>query len=169
MLTLSFANWSLDKDLQIIHADVRFEIDGSVLVDEPVCVDVGLPALLLSGLENTEPNRWAPADEWGKMPFFVCGCGDPECRGFSFAVTHLDGDRLDIVEAEERQDGGFKTLDRFTVNAKEYRALVLEAGRTFLGFVAALDYRPYFADTIAVVSGLVGRLEAIAAENKVAD
>ncbi|WP_409342268.1 hypothetical protein [Paenibacillus sp. MBLB4367] len=160
MLTLSFANLSFDKDLQIIHADVRFEIEGSVLVEEPVCVDVGLPALLLSALEDTEPNRWAPADEWMRMPFFVCGCGDPECRGFSFAAKHTDGGRLDIREVDERQGDEYRTLDHFVVDARAYREQVLKAGRTFLDFVAELDYRPYFADTVAVVRELVKRLEA---------
>jgi hypothetical protein len=90
MLLLSLKKWSFDADLQIIHADVKLIIEGQILIDEPLCIDVGLPALLLSACEATEPNRWASHLEWQRMPFFVCGCGDAECRGFSFVVKHVD-------------------------------------------------------------------------------
>lgn len=71
MFTLSCTNWSWDADLQIIHADVLLKIDGDVLIDEPLCVDVGLPALLYSVTHDAEPNRWGKVDEWERMPFFA--------------------------------------------------------------------------------------------------
>jgi len=61
---------------QIILADVKLEIENNVWIDEPLCIDVGLPALLLSAIEATAPNRWAPAAEWQKMRFclWLRGC-----------------------------------------------------------------------------------------------
>lgn len=160
MMDLQLTNWSFDKDLQIVHADVRFEIDGNLLVDEPVCVDVGLPSLLLGAVEDVSPNRWAAADEWGKMPFFVCGCGDPECRGFSFVVRHPETGIVEVTEVEERHGEVYREFDTFRVDAEEFKRLAAEAGETFLQFVGGLDYRPYYADTVTVVRELLARLRA---------
>ena len=158
MLLLSFNNWSFDIDLQIIHADVKLDIEGQTLIDEPLCIDVGLPALLLSALEATEPNRWAPATEWKNMPFFICGCGDAECRGFSFVVKHLNENWLMIREVDERQDDDYRVAGEYEVLVEEYRQQVEEIGSHFLQFVHDLDYRPYLAETVEIIEALLAKL-----------
>ena len=158
MLLLSFNNWSFDIDLQIIHADVKLDIEGQTLIDEPLCIDVGLPALLLSALEATEPNRWAPVIEWKNMPFFICGCGDAECRGFSFVVKHLNENWLMIREVDERQDDDYRVAGEYEVLVEEYRQQVEEIGSHFLQFVHDLDYRPYLAETVEIIEALLAKL-----------
>jgi hypothetical protein len=159
MFQLLLDNWSFDKDLQLIHADVKLSVADATWIDEPLCVDVGLPALLTSGLQDIVPYRWAPAEEWERMPFFICGCGDPECRGFSFAVHHLDQDKLELKWVEERKNGPSSELESYVLDSKAYRAQLLTLGRQFLQFIRDLDYRPYFADTVSVVKSLILRLE----------
>ncbi|MDF2959277.1 MAG: hypothetical protein K0S39_1012 [Paenibacillus sp.] len=155
MFILKCEGWSWDADLQIIHADVLLEADGEVLIDEPLCVDVGLPALLYSLYRDVEPNRWAAPEECFRMPLFCCGCGDPECRAFSFRTRHLDGERIELTELEERQGAEPKILGTYTVPLDEYKAQVMAVAKQFLSFVKDLDYKPYFADTVKVVGQLV--------------
>jgi hypothetical protein len=159
MFQLQLDHWSFDKDLQLIHADVALRVAETILIEEPLCIDVGLPALLASGLQDIEPNRWAAADEWQHMPFFVCGCGDPECRGFSFEVHHLDPERLELTWVEERQNSPYRKMESYVLDTQAYRIQLLEPGKQFLQFVRDLDYRPYFADTVPVVRALMLRLE----------
>lgn len=159
MFELKVGRLSFDKGLQIIQADVRLTIDGELLIEEPMCLDVGLPALLLSGLESTTPNRFASAHEWRRMPFFVCGCGDPECRTHSFRVSHLDDGKAEWTLLEESQDGTCREQESFVVSVEEYREQFIELGERFLAYAAELDYRPYFSDTLPVVRELVERLK----------
>jgi hypothetical protein len=159
MFHLSCENWSFDPGLQIIHADVLLKIGDDVLIDEPVCVDVGLPALLLSALQNTEPNRWAPPEEWHRMPFFCCGCGDPECRAFSFRVKH-EGDTVRFIELEERQNSRPREMSAFDIPAGEYRTSILNIGKQFLSFIEGLEYKPYFKGTVLEIKRLTERLES---------
>jgi hypothetical protein len=158
MLLLSMENWSFDADLQIIHADVKLVIEDYICIDEPLCIDVGLPALLLSAIEATEPNRWASSTEWQKMPFFVCGCGDAECRGFSFVVEHVDESWLKISEVEERFDDDYRIAGEYLVLVEEYRKQVEMIGRQFLQFVRDLDYKPYLPNTVEIVEALLSQL-----------
>jgi hypothetical protein len=159
LFSLSYTNWSWDADLQIIHADIRLVIDGEILIDEPLCVDVGLPALLYSTIHDVEPYRWGAADDWERMPFFCCGCGDPECRAFSFRVRHIDGQMLELTELEERQHGEPREQSTYSVPAQPYRLQVVAIAKHFLSFVKGLNYVPYFADTVKVVSSLVEQSE----------
>jgi hypothetical protein len=159
MFQLQLEHWSFDKDLQLIHADVMLSVDNNIIIEEPLCIDVGLPALLASGLQDTKPNRWASAEDWQLMPFFICGCGDPECRGFSFTVQHLDSDRISFTWIEERQNGPFREMESYVLDAQDYRKQLLLQGRKFLQFVEDLKYKPYFADTVTVVQNLILRLE----------
>jgi hypothetical protein len=163
MLLLSLRNWSFDTDLQIILADVTLEIENNIWIDEPLCIDVGLPALLLSSLEATAPNRWAPATDWQKMPFFVCGCGDAECRGFSFVVEHLDKNWLKISEVDERFDDDYRIAEEALVLIEEYRQQVETIGHYYLQFVRDLDYKPYLPDTVEIVEGLLTQLTQLPA------
>ncbi|MFC5447653.1 hypothetical protein [Paenibacillus aestuarii] len=159
MFEVKVTGWSHDRDLQIIQADVRMAVDEDIIIEEPLCVDVGLPAFLGSVFKDTEPNRFAPADQWERMPFFVCGCGDPECRGFSFVVRHLDGKQVELRHVEERGDGTYRELDSYLIAKDEYSKQALQLGQSFLHFINGLDYRPYFADTVKVVTELVEQLQ----------
>ena len=158
MFELAIKGWSLDKDLQIIQADVHLSVEDSLIIEEPLCIDVGLPALLYSALYNTAPNRFAPADQWERMPFFVCGCGDPECRGFSFVVRHLAEEEVELCSVEERTNGTYRELETHVIPTREYRKQIVDIGETYLRFIADLDYRPYFQDTVKVVEELVGQI-----------
>lgn len=159
MFQLQVGRMSFDEGLQIVQADVALAIDGDSVIDEPLCIDVGLPALLLSGLEPTSPYRWAPADEWRRMPFFVCGCGDPECRAYSFRVRHIDDKRAEWTLVDEAEDGTYREQETYAVPLGECRERLIELGETFLDFIGALDYRPYFTETVPVVRELVERLK----------
>jgi len=159
MFEVKVTGWSHERDLQIIQADVRMAVDEDIIIEEPLCVDVGLPAFLGSVLKDTEPNRFAPADQWERMPFFVCGCGDPECRGFSFAVRHLDGELVELRHVEERGDGTYRVLDSYILPKAEYSRQALQLGQSFLLFIEGLDYRPYYSDTVKVVTELVEQLQ----------
>jgi hypothetical protein len=44
---------------------------------------VGLPALIRSIWDDMELDRWSGPEEWEKKPFFICGCGDEDCRAYS--------------------------------------------------------------------------------------
>jgi hypothetical protein len=158
-LKIAFEKWSFDADLQIIIADVYFSIHGDVLVDEPLCIDVGLPALLLSGIQDVSPNRWALPEEWQKMPFFVCGCGDPECRGYSFLIRHISQKEISITEVEERSGDSYRFGEQYVISRAEYRKQVSEIGRQYIHFIEGLDYRPYYANTVSVVRELLAKLE----------
>ncbi|OCT16641.1 hypothetical protein A8709_08170 [Paenibacillus pectinilyticus] len=158
MFELAIKGWSLDKDLQIIQADVHMSVEDSVIIEEPLCIDVGLPALLYSALHDTAPNRFAPADEWEKMPFFVCGCGDPECRGFSFVVHHEADEHIQLSYVEERTNGTYRELETHVIPSQEYRKQIADIGETYLRFIADLDYRPYFGNTVKVVEELVEQI-----------
>lgn len=156
--SLTYRNWSFDAGLQIVHADVRLDIDGETVIDEPLCLDVGLPALLLSALKNVEPDRWAGVDAWTKVPFFICGCGDPECRAFSFVVIHRSERELELTEVEERQGGAPRRVASYTVDKAEYVRQVRDIAETFLSFVEPLDYRPLYKDTVPTVRRLLDEL-----------
>ncbi|MCZ8522772.1 MULTISPECIES: hypothetical protein [Paenibacillus] len=154
---LTYSGWALDSDLQVIHADVKLVIDGEVLIDEPLCVDVGMPALVLSISEDVEPDRWAEASEWHRVPFVICGCGDPECRGFSFRARHVEGDLIELTELEERQGRPPREQGTYLIPKQAYAARVREIAEQFLRFTESLDYRPYYADTVKTVKGLLQR------------
>ncbi|MNG22227.1 hypothetical protein D3C84_1066870 [compost metagenome] len=93
------------------------------------------------------------------MPFFVCGCGDPECRGFSFIVRHLSEEHLELSSVEERTGGSYRELETHVIPSRAYREQIADIGETYLRFIADLDYRPYFQDTVKVVEELVGQLQ----------
>ncbi|WP_166240626.1 hypothetical protein [Paenibacillus turpanensis] len=150
MLTLRYSGWALHEELQIVQADVYLEINGEILIDEPMCVDVGMPALIWSATKNIAPDRFSAPDEWAKMPFFVCGCGDPECRGYGFSIVH-EGSIVHWIEVEQNENGAPRELDRHSVELAEHRETVRQAGEQFLMFIEGLDYRPLFADTVRVV------------------
>jgi hypothetical protein len=161
MFVLNVDRMSFDKDLQIIQADVRVEVDGEVIIDEPLCIDVGLPALLYSCFEPTLPNRWAPAEQWQRIPFFVCGCGDPECRAYSFRTRPLDESTMEWTAVDETETGTFRVHETYRFSLTEYREQVLRVGEAFLSFVEMLDYRPYMQQTVPVVRRLVEQLRPL--------
>jgi hypothetical protein len=160
MFKLTYSNMSFDKGLQIIQADVLLQIHGEVLIDEPLCIDVGMPALVFSTFNDVLPNRYAEADEWSRIPFFVCGCGDPECRGYSFIVKHLSSEELRWIEVEQSEDGSLREMEDYKISLKQYKEQILLAGQQFLDFTQGLDYQPYFQETLQVVNKWVNRLAA---------
>lgn len=153
MLQLELKGLRWDADLQIIQGDVYLAIDKEVIVDEPLCLDVGMPALLLSTTKDVTPDRWSPPEEWASKPFFVCGCGDPECRAYSFQVRHdPPGELVRLAEIEERPDGSFRELGTWTVDASEYRNTVRAAAQLLLDFAGSCDgYSPLLPDTLPLL------------------
>ncbi|MDF2719944.1 MAG: hypothetical protein K0R28_6869, partial [Paenibacillus sp.] len=110
-------------------------------------------------LTDVTPYRWAEAREWGRMPFFVCGCGDPECRAYSFRVRHVNAEEAEWTLVEEAEDRSFREHESYVISLAECRQQLIGLGERFLAFVEPLDYRPYFADTVPVVQELVERLK----------
>lgn len=56
-MNLRIEKLAFHEPLQIVQAEVKLDIDGVEVINEPLCIDVGLPALLLSACSNTKPNR----------------------------------------------------------------------------------------------------------------
>jgi hypothetical protein len=161
MFNLVVQNMSFDSDLQIIQADVIFRLGDEIIVEETVCIDVGLPSMVRSVLYNVEPNRWAKADEWEKMPFFICGCGDPECRAFSFMVKHLSDNELEITEVEEKENDDYRIYQSWIISKTEYGRQVINLAEQFLNFVRPLDYRPFLPKTVNIVDDLLEQIKGI--------
>lgn len=151
VFALELARFRWDRELQIIQADVRLAVQGTAVIDEALCVDVGLPALAASLHGDVEPDRTGPPEEWHSKPFFVCGCGDPECRAYLFRVQHQpDQGTVVLAEVEERGEGRYRVLEEFEVEAAVYRTAVVQALRSFLAFAEGLEgYRPLYAGTLA--------------------
>lgn len=162
MFQLQYEKWRFDPQLQIVQADVKVTIEGETLLDESLCIDVGMPAMLHSRTNETTPSRWAAPEEWQRAPFWVCGCGDPSCRQlFSLAVRHPRGDEgevpmVELAEVEEREGEKPRETALYRVPAAHYAAEVTKVGEAFARFVAGKDYRPLLANTEAIVRGLLG-------------
>lgn len=158
-MKLQMTGYRFDRDLQIIQADVRLELDGRIVIDEPLCVDVGMPALAASLHDDAVPDRLAPPEQWRTKPFFICGCGDPECRAYSFRVRH-DPARETVLlqEVEERGEGVFRVLEEWELPAAEYREQVLRTAVELLRFADGLDgYRPLYPETMAAIRAEIER------------
>jgi hypothetical protein len=160
MFQLNVSNMSLDSELQIIQADVMLKIEGTQVIDETLCIDAGLPALLRSVLYDMTPNRWDSEGMWEKVPFFVCGCGDADCKAFSFIIHHLDDDQVEIAEIEERQDNEPRIYDRWVIPKREYEGQILKVAEQFLDYVKVLDYRPLLTETVEIVNNLVNEINS---------
>jgi hypothetical protein len=153
MLKLHITGFRWDRELQLIQADVCLTVGGRTIIEEALCVDVGLPALAFSLNEDVEPDRFAPPEVWRKKPFFVCGCGDPECRAYVFTVRHESGQgTVRLAEVEERGGGLFRVLEEWELPAGEYKAAVKDAVLNVLEYAEGLDgYKPLFSDTLPIV------------------
>ena len=163
MFEIRYEGLSLNAELQIVQADVTVIAEGESIVEEPLCIDVGLPSLLRSGLEDVSPDRFADAAvEWARMPFFVCGCGDPECRAVAIAVRREGGD---VVWTElEQSPTGERKVGEYRIPAGEYRHALVRLGEQFLAFVEPLDYRPLQPETVSLVREWTAKLRAARAE-----
>jgi hypothetical protein len=151
MMKLEVSGWSLDKDLQIVQADVLLELDGEVVIEETLCMDVGLPSLLLSVTENVTPDRFSSTEQWESIPFFVCGCGDPDCRAYSFGVEQLSAGRLRLTEIEESETGWKRKYSSWEIPQAEYGLQIIKVAENFLQFVEGKDYRPALSQTVELV------------------
>ncbi len=160
MFRLQMSGWAHNRELQIIQADVTLELHGTTLIDEPLCVDVGMPALARSATCNVWPDRFAPSDSWEQAPFFVCGCGDPECRAYLFGVEHADADTVRLIELEQSGPGESRELDRFELPVELYRSEVRKAAEQFIAFIEERgDYKPLYPDTYRKVAEELARLK----------
>ena len=146
MFQLNVTNLDFDSDLQIIQGDVSLLIRNDQVINETQCVDIGLPSLIRSTLANVHPNRWS--ERWEEMPFFVCGCGDPECRAHSFIVQHHPEGKMEITEIEEKEDGEYRTYQNWIINKRDYAEEVIRFAEQFLAFVQPLDYVPFFPQSV---------------------
>ncbi|WP_025026577.1 hypothetical protein [Caldalkalibacillus mannanilyticus] len=155
---LTYGNLALDQDLQIVQADVLLKIDDEIVIDEALCIDVGLAALVQSCLKTFRPNRWAEEKEWEKIPFFVCGCGDADCRAYSFIVEHISPDEIKLYEIEERMNQDDRVYQSWTINKREYVEAVLDVAQQFLTFIGPLDYRPLFQERLFILKELVDQV-----------
>lgn len=155
---LTYDNLALDQDLQIVQADVLLKIDDEIVIDEALCIDVGLTALVQSCLKEFRPNRWAEEKEWDKIPFFVCGCGDADCRAYSFIVEHISPDEIKLYEIEERMNQDDRVYQSWTINKQEYVESVLDVSKQFLRFIGPLDYRPLFQKRLFILKELVDQV-----------
>jgi hypothetical protein len=158
LFNLKYENMSFHSELQIIHADVTLEIDNQILIDEPLCIDVGLPALLCSTYENTGPVAIATSEEWDKLPFLVCGCGDPECRGYFFKVKHTQTQMVKWTELELTGDGNLREMGEYEIPLTEYRSQIFYIGIQFIDFVEHLNYQPYYKNTVQTAKKWVDRI-----------
>ncbi|HZG55604.1 hypothetical protein [Paenibacillus sp.] len=158
MFDIRYEGLSHNAELQIVQADVAVVAEGETLVEEPLCIDVGLPALLASAFGDVRPDRFADAAvAWERMPFFVCGCGDPDCRGIPIAVRHEGGD---VVWTElEQTPSGERAHGEYRIPSADYRRVLKRLGQSFLAFVEPLDYRPLQPDTVRLVREWTERLE----------
>lgn len=154
-MRLEIKNMYFDEGLQIIQADVTLEMNGHLIVDETCCIDVGLPSLVRSVLRDTEPNRWAPEGQWEHVPFFVCSCGDPDCKAFSFLVRHDSHGQLEVTEVEEREHQSYRLYETWKGSREQYARLVVPVARQFIEFVEALNYQPHFFRTVEVIQELL--------------
>jgi hypothetical protein len=160
MFQLVVEKMSFDSDLQIIQADVTLQIGDEAIIEETTCIDVGLPSMLRSVLHDVEPNRWAPSEQWEKMPFFICGCGDPECKGFSFVLQHLSEDELKITEVDEQQNEDYRVYQSWIISKKDYAQKVVGLADQFLHFVRPLDYRPFLPNTVEIIEALLKEIRS---------
>jgi hypothetical protein len=159
MFRLEFKGMKLETELQIVQGDVRVEADGESIVVESMCIDVGLPALLYSCFEPTNPNRWAPVEEWQSIPFFVCGCGDPECRAIGFRTRLIEEEgQVEWVLVEQAEDRSYRQHETYRFKIQAYKEQVLQAAEQFLSVVEGVDYRPLMTETEAVVRRLTDKL-----------
>lgn len=158
-MKLKFDKLHFHEPLQIVQAEVMMQIDGEEIIAEPLCIDVGLPAMLLSALQDTSPNRWAPPEEWEKMPFLVCGCGDPECRGFSFESVH-EGETIILREVEETGPGKNRILEEYKLPLAEFRQAIYHVGKQFIDFMEGKNYKPLYPETIDTVKRLLIKIES---------
>ncbi|WP_134701765.1 hypothetical protein [Ammoniphilus sp. YIM 78166] len=152
MFKLIVENMSFDQGLQIIQADVQVMINNKQVIHEALCVDMGLPSLVRSIERDVSPNRWST--QWEDMPFFICGCGDPECKAYSFVVRHLPTGEIQWTEVEEREHEDYRIYDSWVIQPDQYREEIKKLVKQFLRFVEPLDYQPYFKESLDVIKKL---------------
>lgn len=160
MFELKAAGWSFLAGLELVQADILVRIEGETVIDEPLCVDAGLPSLLASAIRDTQPRRFAEPVEWERTPYFVCGCGDASCRAFVFETKH-EGEFIRWIEWEESEFGHARRMDEFLFAASDYRREVLAYAEEFLGFIREHPYRPDLPGHLERIESLAEQLRKL--------
>ena len=158
MFKIQLEDLQFDAGLQIIQADLLLEIKQEQVINESICLDVGMPSLLRSVFHELMPNRWA-VEQWETLPFFICGCGDPDCKAFSFVVRHPSDEEVELTEIEENEDGSYRTYGVWRVNREDYAREVVRVAEQFLAFVEPLEYKPQFSQTVEVVRAYLKKIK----------
>jgi hypothetical protein len=153
MFQLTVTNLEFDPGLQIIQGDIHLLIENQSVINETQCIDIGMPSLLRSTITDVHPNRWS--EQWEEMPFFVCGCGDPDCKAYSFIVRHRPTGEIEFTEIEERQNGPQRIFQKWVINSQEYTEEVIRFAEQFLEFVEPLDYQPFFPQSLERIGELL--------------
>lgn len=157
MFKLTVTNLDFDPGLQIIQGDVSLVIDRDQVIDETQCVDIGLPSLLRSIVADVHPNRWS--EKWEDMPFFVCGCGDPECKAYSFIIQHLHEDKIAITEIEESEKSEHRIYQKWVISKREYGEEIIRFAEQFLSFVEPFDYKPFFPQSVERIKEMIHNIK----------
>lgn len=159
MFDLQFSGLIHDQDLQIVQADVFLQIENEVLIDESLCIDAGLPALLNSCINDFTPNRWSEEHEWQTIPFFVCGCGEADCKAFSFLVRHISANKIELTEIEERENQTYRVYDHWVLDKELFRTKIIQVTEQFLEFIGPLEYRPLFRERVSIIKDLLKKVK----------
>jgi hypothetical protein len=159
MFEICLEDLFFDADLQIIQAEIQLTINQQEVFHEILCLDVGLPSMVRSVFHELQPNRWAKIADWHELPFFVCGCGDPECKAYSFAVHHLSTAQIELTELEEQEQGEARILQKWRIPLKEYAREIVKIAEQFLDYTKPLDYHPLFPQTVTVIQTYVSKIK----------
>jgi hypothetical protein len=160
MFRLQVTGWSFQADLQLVQADVALDIDDTIVLDEPFCLQVGIGSLLLSAFEPVYPRQFDETGDWRVQPFFVCGCGDSSCRAAVFAVRHLPDGQVEWQELMQSEFGTEWRGDTYVFGLDEYVEALRAYGEAYLAFLRphAAELGEEIAGSVRVVEGLIGRL-----------
>ena len=160
MFELKATGWSFQADLQLVQADIEVNMEDTIVLDEPFCVQVGMGALLLSAFENVHPRQFDESFDWRVQPFFVCGCGDSSCRCALFEVTHHSDQTVEWCELMQSESGREHRGDTYRFGLEEYRFALLEYSQTYVQFLRLhqAELGEELLQSLAVVEPLVARL-----------
>jgi hypothetical protein len=135
MFELKATGWSYQEDLQLVQADIEVNIEDTIVLDEPFCVQVGMASLLLSAFQDVHPRQFSETYDWREQPFFICGCGDPSCRAALFEVKHHDDGTVEWCELMQSETGGERRGDSYRFGLAEYRTMLVNYAEQYVAFL----------------------------------